>query len=113
MNDPSHARKLEKEIIEARTSGTDYDSTNKDPLLLILYRLNHQDRTLEEIESKLGRMGVTITEHIAKDSIIQDSLDEMVSMWKGSKLVGKILSWAIGILAALGAGIAAIKKGVF
>jgi len=31
-------------------------------------------------------------------------------MWKGSKLVGKLMTWLVGIIAAIGAAWAAAKK---
>ncbi len=44
------------------------------------------------------------------EDTIKESIDEMVAMWKGSKLVGKAMSWAVGIIAAIGAAWAAAKK---
>ena len=35
---------------------------------------------------------------------------EMVTIWKGSKLMAKIVSWFIGICAALAAAYATAKK---
>jgi len=34
----------------------------------------------------------------------------MVSMWKGSKVVGRIMTWLVGIVAAIGAAWATAKK---
>jgi hypothetical protein len=106
-----HERALEAEMLEAAKSVADVAHVEKDPLLIILWRLNHQDRTLESIQSNLGHVGKTLSEHIAREGTIQESIDEMVSMWKGSKVVGKILTWGIGIAAALGAAWASVKKG--
>jgi hypothetical protein len=106
-----HERKLEKEMVEAAKSVADFAGVDKDPLLIILWRLNHQDRTLESIKADLGMVGKTLSEHIAREGTIQESIDEMVSMWKGSKVVGKILTWGIGIAAAIGAAWASVKKG--
>ena len=105
-----HERALESEMLEAANNVADVAHVEKDPLLIILWRLNHQDRTLEAIQANLGHVGKTLSEHIAREGTIQESIDEMVSMWKGSKLVGKIMTWAVGIIAAIGAAWAAAKK---
>ena len=41
-----HERALEAEMLEAAKSVADVAHVEKDPLLIILWRLNHQDRTL-------------------------------------------------------------------
>lgn len=56
-------------------------------------------------------MGQTLTDHISREGTIQESIDEMVSLWKGSKVVGKLMTWLVGIAAALGAAWATAKKG--
>lgn len=106
-----HARRLEKEMIEAKVSETSYGDINKDPLLLILWRLNHQDKTLEAIKSDLLAVGKELTDHVARNDTMQESIDEMVVMWKGSKVVGRIVTWMVGITAAVGAAYATWKKG--
>ena len=112
-----HERKLEHEMLEAAKSVADVAHVEKDPLLIILWRLNHQDRTQEEIRVELAHVRKTLDNHITRDSTIQDSIDEMVSMWKGSKLVSKIITWffgisaaAIGIAATIGAAWATAKR---
>lgn len=57
-------------------------------------RMDRQDAVLAEIRDKL-------VGHIAEESTIKPSIDELVSLWKGSKIIS-------AILAALCAGGAAI-----
>ena len=106
-----HERKLESEMLEAAQSVADVAHVERDPLLIILWRLNHQDKSLEGISAKLGNLDKTLADHISREGTIQESIDEMVAMWKGSKVVGKILTWGIGIAAAIGAAWASVKKG--
>lgn len=106
-----HERALEKEMLEAAQHVSDVAHLDKDPLLIILWRLNHQDRTLDAIKNDLGNVGKTLADHIARDGTIQESIDEIVAMWKGSKVVGKLMTWAVGIAAAIGAAWATVKKG--
>jgi hypothetical protein len=114
MNDPpfDHAkRQLEKEMLEAAEHVAHVAHVEKDPLLIILWRLNRQDRTLELIKRDLTSVASTLDDHIAREDVIKESIDEMVSTWKGSKVVGKVMTWAVGIIAAVGATIAAVKRG--
>lgn len=110
MSTEPHERHLEKEMLEAAQHVADVSHVEKDPLLIILWRLNHQDRTLDMIKSDLASMNKELSDHVAREDTIKESIDEMVSMWKGSKLVGKIMTWAVGIIAAIGAAWAAAKK---
>lgn len=112
--DPSfeHAeRQLEQEMLEAAEHVAHVAHVEKDPLLIILWRLNHQDRTLESIKRELTAVAGTLDDHIAREDVIKESIDEMVATWKGSKVVGKVVTWFVGITAAVGATIAAVKRG--
>jgi len=112
MTELHHERHLEKEMLEAAQHVADVSHVEKDPLLIILWRLNHQDRTLDAIKSDLSSMNNELTEHISRENVIQESIDEMVSLWKGSKVVGRIMTWIVGIIAAVGAAWATVKKGM-
>lgn len=112
MSGLHHERHLEKEMIEAAQHVADVSHVEKDPLLIILWRLNHQDRTLDAIKSDLSSMNNELTEHISRENVIQESIDDMVSLWKGSKVVGRIMTWIVGIIAAVGAAWATVKKGL-
>ena len=105
-----HERALEKEMLEAAQHVADVAHVEKEPLLIFLWRLNHKDRTLDAIKGDLHAVGTTLNEHIAREDVIKGSIDEMVSMWKGSKVVGKIMTWLVGIVAAIGAAWATAKK---
>lgn len=104
------ARHLEQEVFEAVNTGRDFSELEERPLLLILYRLGHQDTTLGEIKADLNAVTEKLNAHIIEASETNESVTEMVTIWKGSKLMAKIASWFIGILAALGAAYATAKK---
>ena len=110
MSIEDHERALEKEMLEAAQNVADVAHVEKDPLLIILWRLNHQDRTLEAIKADLGDVKETLTAHITRESLVQESIDDMVAIWKGSRVVGRITTWLVGIAAALAAAYATIKK---
>jgi len=106
-------RKLEQEMLEASEHVANVAHVEKDPLLIILWRLNHQDRTLESIKSDLGAVAHKLGDHIAREDVIKESLDEMVATWKGSKIAGRIAAWFVGIVSAFVAAWASAKKGLF
>ena len=105
-----HDRALDKEMDEAAQRAAEVTGLEKNPLLIILYRLSHQDRQLESIRIDMDMMGQKLTEHVAKSDEIKDAVDEMVSFWKGSRVVGRIVTWVVGVAAALGAAYATAKK---
>lgn len=114
MNDPPfdhEDRKLEQEMLEAAEHVEQVAHVERDPLLIILWRLNHQDKALETIKRDLGIIGHTLNDHIAREDVIKESIDEMVSTWKGSKIAGRVMAWLVGIVAAVGAAIATVKRG--
>lgn len=105
------ARHLEQEVFEAVNTGRDFSDLEERPLLLILWRLGHQDRALGEIKADLHAVTEKLNTHIVEASETNESVTEMVTIWKGSKLMAKITTWAVGICAALGAAYATAKKG--
>lgn len=57
-------------------------------------RLDKQDTVLKEIRD-------TIVSHIAVDKEMKPALDELVSLWKGSKIISAILATLIAVGAAM------------
>ena len=106
----NHDRALDKEMDEAAQRAAEVTGLEKNPLLIILYRLSHQDRQLESIRIDMDTMRREIVEHVAKSDDIKEAVDEMVSFWKGSRVVGRIVTWGVGVAAAFGAAYATAKK---
>ena len=73
------------------------DKEDHDPIGNLHLRMNTQDAMLTEIRDK-------VVAHLALDAAMKPSLDELVSLWRGSK----IISAMIAALAALGAGLWAL-----
>jgi hypothetical protein len=115
MEEPlfEYERKLEKEMLDAAQHVSDVAYVERDPLLIILWRLNHQDKTLDGIKNNLNNVTVTLSDHIAQNESIKESIDELVTFWTGSKLAGKVISWVAGVCAAAAAAFVSIKKGLF
>ena len=104
------ARHLEQEVFEAVNTGRDFSDLEDRPLLLILYRMCVFSFSVTEIKSDLHSVTEKLNTHIVEASETNESMIEMVTIWKGSKLMAKIVSWFIGICAALAAAYATAKK---
>ena len=66
------------------------------------------DVHISEIKSRLDKQDLILTEirdkliaHIAEEAMVQPSLDELVSLWKGSKIISAILATLCAAGAAL------------
>lgn len=68
-----------------------------DPIENLHRRMDTQDALLLEIRDK-------VVAHIAKESEMKPALDELVSLWKGSKVISRILA----TLCAFGAAVWAL-----
>ena len=71
--------------------------TVNDILSLLLKRLDHQDRILEEMDRKL-------TDHIAEEIRLHPSLEEMAEMWGRSKAVAWFFTKLASLIAIVAAG---------
>ena len=108
-----HERKLEMEMLDAAQHVADVAHVEKDPLLIILWRLNHQDRTLESIKGEVKGVTTLVSDHISRENEIKESIDSMVALWKGSKVVARIVMGLAGIIVGIAGAYAAVKKGLF
>ena len=67
-------------------------------LSIILNRLNHQDRTLDEIRNHQADLNQKIETHIQMEAEIRPSIDELIGVLKGSKLIGRLTVWLCSLL---------------
>ena len=110
MNYGHDPRFLDKEMDEAAEAAAHVTGIEKNPLLIILYRLSHQDKQLESIRIQMDAMGIKLYDHIAKSEEIKEAIDDMVVIWRGSRIMGKVIMWFISLASALAAGYVAAKK---
>ncbi|MBK7842064.1 MAG: hypothetical protein IPJ49_31205 [Candidatus Obscuribacter sp.] len=68
MSEPlfDRERQLEMEMLDAAQHVSDVSHVEKDPLLIILWRLNHQDRTLEAIKGEVKKITTLVSDHISR-----------------------------------------------
>ena len=102
-------RQLEQEMIEAADHVSRVAHVEKDPLLIILWRLNSQDKTLKSISNELGEVTRKLDEHVLGWDSVKESVDEIVTTWRGTKIAGRAFGWVIGIFSAVGATITEIR----
>lgn len=72
---------------------------------IILQRLNKQDLTLDEIKSYQSELKGKLDTHMLMEAEVKPSIDELIAVLNGSKLIGRLVIWIcsfIGmVLAAL------------
>lgn len=66
----------------------------EDPIANLHRRMDTQDEILREIRDK-------IVAHIATETEMKPALDELVALWKGSKVISRILASLFAAGAAL------------
>ena len=103
-------RHLDQEVGEAVAKAAEFMGLENNPLMLILYRLDHTDKQLESIRIHVDGMGDRLSEHIAKSDEIKEAIDDLVVIWRGSRVMGRIIMWFVGTTASAAALWAAIKK---
>jgi hypothetical protein len=69
-------------------------------LNIILNRMNHQDRTLDEIKNQQSDMKQKLDTHMQMEADIRPSIDELIGVLKGSKFIGRIVFWLCSIAGA-------------
>ena len=69
-------------------------------LNIILNRLNHQDRTLDEIKNNQSVMWQKLDTHMQMEAEVKPSIDELISVLKGSKFIGRIVFWLCSLAGA-------------
>ncbi len=97
VHDPRH---LDKEMDEAAEAAAQVTGIEKNPLLLML----------EMIRIQMDSMGMKLYDHIAKSEEVKEAIDDMVVIWRGSRIMGKVIMWFISLASALAAGWVAAKK---
>ena len=103
-------RHLDPEMGEAMAKAAEFIGLEHNPLRVILYRLDHTDKQIESIRIHVDGMGDKLNDHIAKSDEIKEAIDDLVVIWRGSRVMGRIIMWFVGTTASAAALWAAIKK---
>lgn len=80
--------------------------SDNEVLGIILNRLNHQDKTLDEIKRNQSELRGKLDTHIQLEEGVKPSIDELISVLQGSKLIGRLVIWACSFVGAVWAAIA-------
>lgn len=73
---------------------------------IILSRLNHQDKTLDEIKRNQSELREKLDTHIQLEEGVKPSIDELIAVLQGSKMIGRLVIWACSFVGAVWAAIA-------
>ena len=80
--------------------------SDNEVLGIILSRLNHQDKTLDEIKGNQSELRGKLDTHMQLEAEVKPSIDELVAVLHGSKLIGRLVIWMCSLAGAVWAAIA-------
>ena len=79
---------------------------DNDSFSILLNRMNHQDRMLEDIRVHQAALKGKLDTHIQLEEGVKPSIDELISVLHGSKLIGRLVIWLCSLAGAAWAAIA-------
>jgi len=80
--------------------------SDSEVLGIILSRLNHQDKTLDEIKGNQSELRGKLDTHMQLEAEVKPSIDELVAVLHGSKLIGRLVIWMCSLAVAVWAAVA-------
>lgn len=80
--------------------------SDNEVLGIILSRLNHQDKTLDEIKGNQSELRGKLDTHMQLEAEVKPSIDELIAVLHGSKLIGRLVIWMCSLAGAVWAAIA-------
>lgn len=73
---------------------------------IILQRLNKQDLTLDEIKGNQSELKGKFDTHMMMVAEVKPSIDELIAVLHGSKIIGRLVIWACSFIGMVWAVIA-------
>jgi hypothetical protein len=73
---------------------------------IILQRLNRQDHSLDEIKANQSEMKSKLDTHMMMEAEVKPSIDELIAVLNGSKLIGRLVIWACSLIGMIWAALA-------
>ena len=73
---------------------------------IILQRLNQQDHSLDEIKANQSEMKSKLDTHMMMEAEVKPSIDELIAVLNGSKLIGRLVIWACSLIGMIWAALA-------
>ena len=73
---------------------------------IILKRLEKQDLTLDEIKGNQSELKEKIDTHMMMEAEVKPSIDELIAVLNGSKIIGRLVIWGCSLIGAVWAAIA-------
>ncbi len=80
--------------------------SDNEVLAIILSRLNDQDKTLDEIKGNQAEMRGKLDTHMQMEAEVKPSIDELIAVLNGSKLIGRLVIWTCSLAGAVWAAVA-------
>jgi hypothetical protein len=73
---------------------------------IILQRLNLQDHSLDEIKANQSEMKSKLDTHMMMEAEVKPSIDELIAVLHGSKIIGRLVIWACSLIGMIWAALA-------
>lgn len=80
--------------------------SDNDAFSILLNRMNHQDRMLEEIRIHQSELKGKLDTHMQLEAEVKPSIDELIAVLNGSKLIGRLVIWMCSLAGAVWAVVA-------
>ena len=80
--------------------------SDNDAFSILLNRMNHQDRMLEEIRIHQSELKEKLDTHIQLEEGVKPSIDELIAVLQGSKMIGRLVIWMCSLAGAVWAAVA-------
>ena len=72
---------------------------------IILQRLNRQDHSLDEIKANQSEMKSKLDTHMMMESEVKPSIDELIAVLNGSKIIGRLVIWLCSMIGVIWAAV--------
>jgi len=76
---------------------------------IILQRLNKQDDALECIKGSQFSLREKLDTHILMEAEVKPSIDELIAVLNGSKIIGRLVIWLCSLIGMIWAALAWAK----
>ena len=80
--------------------------SDSDVLGMILERIKAQDKALDDIKANQAEMRGKLDTHMQLEAEVKPSIDELIAVLNGSKLIGRLVIWTCSLAGAVWAAIA-------
>ena len=75
--------------------------SDSETLSIILNRMNHQDRTLDEIKNQQAELRNQMGTHMRMEEEVRPAIHELIAILNGSKVLSRVILWLASLAGAV------------